>query len=95
VSPEANRLVYGAIAQHIDGRWKVDRETTAKAQQEMRRGRKERAVSGKEWWAQQRQRVMNKEFSESVYNLYSDVLKYEKFRSKFMNTWQLPEDYKL
>jgi N-methylhydantoinase B/oxoprolinase/acetone carboxylase alpha subunit len=95
VSPEANRLVYGAIAQHIDEEWKVDRETTAKAQQEMRRRRKERAVSGKEWWAQQRQRVMNKEFSEPVYNLYSDVLKYEKFRSKFMSTWQLPEDYKL
>jgi hypothetical protein len=95
MSPEANRLVYGAVAQRVDGRWKVDREATAKAQQEMRRGRKERAVSGKEWWAQQRQRVMNKEFSKPVYNLYSDVLKYEKFRSKFMSTWQLPEDYKL
>ena len=95
VSPEANKTVYGAVAERVNGKWKVDREATAKAQQKMRRRRKERAVSAKEWWAEQRQRVLNGDFSQPVYNLYSDVLKYEKFRRQFVGTWQLPEDYKL
>lgn len=95
VSPEANRAVYGAIAKRVGREWKVDREATAKAQQEMRRRRKERAVSAKEWWAEQRQRVLNKDFSQPVASLYSDVLKYEKFRRQFIGTWQLPEDYTL
>ena len=95
VSPEANRAVYGAVAKRVDGRWRVDGEATAKAQQEMRRRRKERATNAKEWWAEQRQRVLNKDFSEPVYNLYGDVLKYDKFRRQFTATWQLPEDYAL
>lgn len=95
VSAEANRAVYGAIAKRVGREWKVDCEATAKAQQKMRRRRKEKAVSAKEWWAEQRQRVLNKDFSQPVYNLYSDVLKYEKFRRQFVGTWQLPEDYAL
>ena len=95
VSPEANRAVYGAIAKRVGREWKVDREATAKAQQEMRRKRKERAISAKEWWAEQRQRVLNNDFSQPVCNLYGDVLKYEKFRRQFIGTWQLPEDYAL
>ena len=95
VSPEANKAVYGAVAERVDGRWKVDREATAKVQQEMRRRRKKRAVSAKEWWTRERQRVMNKHFSQLVCNLYSDLLKYEKFRRQFTATWQLTEDYAL
>jgi len=95
VSPEANRIAYGAVAERVGGVWKVDREATAKAQQEMRRRRKERAVGAREWWAQQRQRVLNKDFSQPVYDLYSDVLKYERFRRQFTDIWQLPEDYAL
>jgi len=95
VTPEANRKVYGAVAERVGGQWKVNREATAKVQQEMRQKRKKRAVSFKEWWAQQRQQAMNIDFSEPVRSLYSDILKYEKFRHQFTSTWQLPEDYSL
>ena len=93
VSPEANKVVYGAVAQRIDGKWQVDWEATAEAQREMRRRRKERAVSGREWWKRERQRVVNRDFSEPVSSLYGDILKYEGFRRKFVTTWQLPQDY--
>ena len=95
VDLKANAAVYGAVAGRVDGKWKVDREATAKAQEEIRRKRKERALSGRDWWAQQRQRVLNKEFSQPVHDLYSDILKYDKFRRQFTSTWQLPQDYGL
>ena len=60
-----------------------------------RQRRGERAVNAREWWEQERQRVVNKDFSEDVYNMYKDVLQYEKFRRKFITTWQLAEDYKV
>ncbi|MFC1999321.1 hydantoinase B/oxoprolinase family protein [Chloroflexota bacterium] len=95
VSPQANRTAYGAVAERVDGGWKVDREATAKARQQMRERRKERAVSGREWWTRERQRMMNKNLSSPVCNLYSDILKYESFNRQFTTTWQLPEDYQL
>jgi len=61
----------------------------------MRRRREERSVDAKEWWKQERKKVMNKQFSEDVYNMYADCLKYGKFRKEFMGMWQLPEGYKL
>jgi hypothetical protein len=63
--------------------------------QQMRKSRQERSVDVREWWKQERKKVMNKQFSEDVYNMYADCLKYGKFRREFMLMWQLPEDYRL
>jgi len=95
MSPQANRTAYGAVAERVDGKWKVDREATAKVRQEMRERRKERAHSAREWWTRERQRMMNEDLSSPVRNLYSDILKYEKFNRQFTTTWQLPENYQL
>jgi len=95
VGPEANKTIYGSVAERGNGKWKVNREATAKAQQEMRQRRKERAVSGKEWWSRVRRQVVNRDFSNPVYNLYSDILKYHRFRAEFITTWQLPDEYQL
>ena len=93
VSPEAYKKVYGVVAQRSDGSWTVDREATARAQQELRQKRKERAYSVKEWWSKERQRVLRQDFSRQGKSLYGDILGYEKFRRQFLSTWQLPEDY--
>jgi acetone carboxylase alpha subunit len=95
VSPEAYKKVYGVVAGRADGNWKVDRETTAKAQQEMRQKRKERSVRVKDWWTEERQRVLDKGLSRQALSLYGDILNYEKFRRQFLGAWQLPEDYAL
>jgi len=93
VGSEANRTVYGAVVEHIDGKWKVDREATAIEQQEIRRQRKKKSISARDWWRQQRHRVSNKDFPKPVYDMYSDILRYERFSNLFTTTWQLPEDY--
>jgi len=66
-----------------------------KLRQQMRNRRKESSVDAQDWWRNEREEVLRKEFSEDVRNMYADCLKYEKFRRQFMGMWQLHEDYKL
>jgi len=95
VSEEANRIIYGAIAKRVDGKFQVDQEATDRLRQDMRMRRNGRALSAKEWWAKERQRVLCMDFSEPVRDLYKDVCKYEKFRVKFCDVWQLPQDFQI
>jgi N-methylhydantoinase B/acetone carboxylase alpha subunit len=96
VTPDVAERVYGVVA---NGEGKVKVKVKVKEseglRQQMRNRRKERSVDAQDWWRQEREKVLRKEFSEDVYNMYADCLKYEKFRRQFMGMWQLPEDYKL
>jgi len=38
--------------------------------------------------------VLQQDFSNDVYNMYADIVRYDKFHTQFMGIWQLPEDYK-
>jgi len=84
--------VYGAIT---DGEGKVKAKESEELRQQMRDRRKERSVDAKDWWKEEREKVLTKQFSEDVYNMYADSSKYEKFRREFVGMWQLPEDYQL
>ncbi len=86
------RGVYGVVT---DKEGKVKAKESEELRQQMRNRRKERSVDAKDWWKEEREQVLNKGFSEDVYNMYADVLKYDKFRRQFMGMWQLPEDYRL
>jgi len=61
----------------------------------MRDKRKERSVDAKDWWREERQKVMDKGWREDLRNMFADSLKYAKFRREFMGMWQLPDDYAL
>ena len=61
----------------------------------MRQRRKERSVDARDWWKQERERVLAKEWHQDVNNMHADCLKYEKYRNQFMGMWQLPEDYSI
>jgi hypothetical protein len=61
----------------------------------MRNRRKEKSVDARDWWTEEREKALRKEFSEDVYSMYADCLKYDKFRREFLGIWQLPEDYRL
>ena len=92
ITPDVAETVYGAVT---DEEGKVKVKESEELRRKMRLKRKERSVDAGEWWRRERQRVMNKEFSEDVYNMYADILKYEKFRHQFMGMWQLSEGYQL
>ncbi len=90
LTEETVKTVYGAV---VDGNKKVDRSASDKLRAEMRQRRKERSVDARDWWKQERERVMAKEWHQDVNNMHADCLKYEKYRNQFMGMWQLPEDY--
>ncbi|MCX5998727.1 MAG: hypothetical protein NTU41_03835, partial [Chloroflexi bacterium] len=62
---------------------------------DIRKVRQEKSLDAKDWWKQERKRVLAKEFSPDVRSMYADCLKWGKFRTQFIGMWQLPEDYKL
>jgi len=92
LTPEVVREVYGVVT---DEKGKTKVKESEELRQKMRERRKERSVDARDWWRKERRQVLRKEFSEDVYNMYADILKYEKFRREFMGMWQLPEDYQL
>jgi N-methylhydantoinase B/oxoprolinase/acetone carboxylase alpha subunit len=95
VTPGVAKGVYGAIAQATKGKWKVDEEGTLKERQQMRERRREKAKPFREWWRQERERVLNKEFREEVCYIYQDILQNEKSGPQFRGFWQVGEDYQL
>ena len=92
ITPNVAEIVYGAVTDN-EGTAKLDE--SKELRQQMRYRRKERAVSAGEWWEKERERVLRKDFTEDVHNMYADILKYGKFHREFMDMWQLPEDYSL
>jgi len=92
ITPDVARSIYGVVTDK-DGKAKV--KETEDLRQKMRLSRKERSVEARDWWKKEREQVLRKDFSEDVYNMYADCLKYGKFRKEFMGMWQLPEDYRL
>ncbi|MFC1999986.1 hydantoinase B/oxoprolinase family protein [Chloroflexota bacterium] len=92
ISPDVARTVYGAVT---DGVGKARVDESSELRQQMRTRRKERSIDARDWWRRERGRVLNKDFSEDVYEMYADCLQYEKFHRSFMDMWYLPEDYRL
>jgi len=73
----------------------VQQEASDKLRQAMRERRKERSVDAKEWWMQERKRVLEGGWHDDIRNMFSDCFKYKKFRDQFIGMWQLPEDYNI
>ena len=92
LTPDVVRTIYGVVT---DKQRKVKVKESEELRQQLRNRRKERSVDARDWWSKEREQVLRKEFSEDVYNMYADILNYEKFRRAFMGMWQLPEDYSL
>jgi acetone carboxylase, alpha subunit len=86
------KVTYG-VATDKEGKVKVAESDALRA--EMRKVRKEKSLDAKDWWKQEREKVLAKEFNPEVRSMYADCLKWPKFRKQFLAMWQLPEDYKL
>jgi acetone carboxylase alpha subunit len=85
------KKIYGAI---LDDDGKANAGETEAERQKIRDERKENSMDVKDWWKQEREKVVNKDFSELVYDMYKDIMKYEKFNKQMKKMWLL-EDYTL
>ncbi len=92
ITPQAAKSIYGVLTD-TKGQVKVAESDALRA--DIRKVRKEKSLDAKDWWKQEREKVLAKEFSENVRSMYTDCLKWPKFRREFMGMWQLPEDYKV
>jgi len=92
LTPDVAETNYGVV---IDEDAKAKVKETEDLRRRMRQKRQEDSVDARDWWGKAREQVQANDFSEDVYNMYSDSLKYEKFRRGFAEMWQLPDDYQL
>jgi len=92
VTPDVAMTVYGVLP---DEEGKVRVAGSDELRQQIRGRRQKTSIDVKDWWIQEREHVIRRDFSEDVQNMYVDCLKYGKFRRQFTGMWQLPEDYLL
>jgi len=79
ITPYTAKTVYGVV---VDENGKVEVAKSDELRQQMRNVRQEKSVDAKEWWKQEREKVLQQDFSEDVYNMYADIVRYEKFRTQ-------------
>jgi len=92
LTPQAVTSVYGAVT---DDSGRVDVAASNELRQQMFKERQQKSLDAREWWRQQREIVLRKEFHEEVHGMYADCMQYDKFRREFSGMWQLPEDFQL
>jgi len=86
------KSVYGAV---VDDNGKIKEEESNTLRDEIKNNRKENSVNTKDWWQQERKKVLDKNFHELTYEMYKDCMNYPKFANQMKGIWQLPEDYTL
>jgi len=92
VTADVARSLYGVVIGE-DGKAKV--AETEQLREQIRNTRREKSLDAREWWKLEREQVLSKNWSEDVYSMYADCMKYEKFRRRFVGMWQLSEEYGL
>jgi N-methylhydantoinase B/acetone carboxylase alpha subunit len=93
--PRFAETVYGVIAkQEENGRWRVDTAATEEHRQAKRQERLTKAMDAQDFIAQQRERVLHRDFIQPVYEMYqSSMALSESWKKKFYTFWNLPEDF--
>ena len=89
--------IYGVVASY-DGKtkeWTVDEAATARKREEMREARKQRGVPFREWWQQERGKVLAKEnMASAVVDMWRSSMELSpEYGAELRAFWQLPEDF--
>jgi hypothetical protein len=89
--------VYGVVAQEDATRkeWTVDAQATERRRAEMREARKRRGVPFRQWWEQERQRIMAKEgMAGAVQEMWRSSMELSPgYGAELRAFWRLPEDF--
>jgi N-methylhydantoinase B/acetone carboxylase alpha subunit len=88
--------MYGVIAIKDDkGVWSLDQDATEAHRKELRAMRLSDARPVREWWAEQRSKVMERDLIEPVLDMFRSSTSFSKFDHEFRGFWQLPDDFQL
>ncbi len=89
--------VHGVVARYREGdrRWDVDEGATRARRQEIREQRKQRGVPFREWWAQERQKVLAREnMAEAVRTMWRTSMELSPDHAReIRGFWKLPDDF--
>jgi hypothetical protein len=95
--PRVAENIYGVIARYDEKakEWSVDAGATKRKREEIRAARKKRGVPFKEWWRQERQKVMTKENMDvAVLVMWRQSMALSpSYGNEIRAFWQLPEDF--
>ncbi|MBI3104368.1 MAG: hydantoinase B/oxoprolinase family protein [Candidatus Rokubacteria bacterium] len=94
--PRTGESLFGVrAARGPDGAWVLDDEGTRRLREELRHRRLERAVPVSEWWARERQRLLEGRLAEPVARMYRESLSLgPRWARQFEQFWQLPEGWR-
>ncbi|ABU57869.1 hydantoinase B/oxoprolinase family protein [Roseiflexus castenholzii] len=95
--PRFAASTYGVVAfQNAAGEWELDAEATEERRAAMRRERIEQSIPVDEWMAQQRTRVVQKNFIEPVRQMYQESMSLSPtWAAHFRSFWGLDDDWSL
>jgi N-methylhydantoinase B/oxoprolinase/acetone carboxylase alpha subunit len=87
--------VHGVVARPNGSGWTVDESATARRRDEMRGARKNRGIPFREWWKQEREKVLAKEnMSSAVLEMWRTSMELSpEYGAEIRSFWQLPEDF--
>jgi N-methylhydantoinase B/acetone carboxylase alpha subunit len=87
--------LYGVIAtQNAAGEWELDAPATAARRAAIRLERKS-AKPAAQWWQEERERVVKREFITPIADMYRGSASFPKFDREFRGFWQLPDDFQI
>jgi acetone carboxylase alpha subunit len=96
--PRYARSIYGAVCSDdgTTGRWTVSENETAAERRAMRDRRLARARPVGEWMAEERQRILRRDASHQVREMYRSSMKMsERFEAEFREFWSLGDDWRM
>ncbi|QLD84181.1 hydantoinase B/oxoprolinase family protein [Natronomonas halophila] len=97
-TPDVIEDVYGVVGEldEEDREFEVDEEATEARREELREEREAESVPATEFWESERERVLDREFSDPVTWMYSGVFERSpEWTESFREFWDLPADYSI
>jgi N-methylhydantoinase B/oxoprolinase/acetone carboxylase alpha subunit/acetone carboxylase gamma subunit len=90
--PEA-RVEEDVAGGHVQRQW-AERAYSLENREGAMRARLDRARPAQEWWAEQRQRVLDQDLTEAVKVMFAESMRLEpRWAAEFRGFWDLPEDF--
>jgi len=97
VTPDVARKIYGVVLKFNEEKkvWEIDHSATEEERKKIREERLKRGKPVKEWWFEEKERVMKKDLPEPIKQAYKESMELsKKFTKEFQEFWQLPETFK-
>lgn len=97
VLPRFAHSVYGVVVEPIEnGQYRLDSEATTARRKDIRRQRLLRAVPVRDWMRQERERILAKDATTQVQQMFAASFKLGPgFERSFRTFWELPDDWQL